>query len=90
MSSSFRVKKYFIDTSFGFVGDELVGALLEGQADVDPEGVVGAGPLEAGGHDPRPGAGHRRPAVGGEQGGQVAGLGVEGVGRAGCGPSRTW
>ena len=66
------------------LGDELVGALLEGQADVDPEGVVRAGALQAGGHDPGPGAGHRRPAVGGQQGGQVAGLGVKGIGREGA------
>jgi hypothetical protein len=45
----------------GIVGDELAGGRLERQADVDAEGVLGAGPLDAGRHDPRPGAGDDHP-----------------------------
>ena len=56
------MKKYFIDTNFGSDEMNWLGCLLEGQADVDPEGVLRPGAFEAGGHDPRAGSSHRRPS----------------------------
>ena len=47
----------------GVAGDERVGALLERQPDVHAEAVLAAGALEAGGHDPGPGAGDDHPAL---------------------------
>ena len=87
-SMSLRVKKYFIDDELLVAGDDLVGAGLERQPDADADRLVAAGALHAGLHDPGPGAGDDHPALVGHGGGEVAGLLVERVARAACGPSR--
>ena len=63
----------------GVLGDEDVGALFVGQPDVDAEGVLAAGPFEAGRHDPRTRPGHHHPIRLGQLAGQVAGEDVDRV-----------
>jgi hypothetical protein len=70
----------------GIAGDELVRPLLEREADVDPERPVPPRALQAGGHDPRAGAGHDHPAGVGDEPRRPARLGVGGV--VGQGPGR--
>ena len=66
-------------------GDDVVGALLERQADGHPDGVVAPGALHSRLHDPRAGTGDDHPALLGEVLGHPAGGGVERVVLLGAG-----
>ena len=72
---------------FGILGDEPVGPLLVGQADVDPDGLVTTGTLHAGGHDAGSGPGDHHPPGTRHGRGQGPGLAVGGV--VGLGARRT-
>ncbi len=64
---------------FGVVGDDGVGALLEGEADGDAEGGFAAGAAVAGFHDAVAGAGDDHPAGVAHAAGEFEGLFVVGV-----------
>ena len=69
--------------------DRGIGALLEGQGDVEAQAVVAPGALMGGGHDAAAGAGDHHQVVARQGGAQLQGHGVQRVVGGGCVPSRT-
>ncbi len=69
----------------GVLRDELVGALLVGEPDVDPEGALPTRTLHPGRHDAGAGAGHHHPSVARHALGQASRLEVERVVGQGAG-----
>ena len=72
----------------GIVGDERVGGLLEGQADRQAEGRIGARAAVPRGHDPAAGAGDDHPPRGGHRLAERAAACCSRRGSRACGRSR--